>query len=95
MEFGKNYMDYFTPELEKDLVEIMNLQEMAGSLQEITMGPTARFPGKEKVGELLKKAREIANKHHPQSYSVGIGIPFGAQVLFTWHLHNYPHSKLI
>ncbi len=92
MEFGKNYMDYFTPELEKDLIEIMNLQEMVGPLPEITMGTTARFPGKEKVGQLLKKAREIANKHHPQSYSVGVGIPFGAQVSFTWHLPDYHRS---
>jgi len=92
MEFGKNSMEYFTPELERDLIEIMNLREMIGFRPEITMGPTARFPGEEKVGEWLKKAREIANKYHPQSFAVSVGIPFGAQVLFTWHLPDYHPS---
>ncbi len=84
MEFGKNSVGYFTPELERDLIELMNLREMMGFRSEITMGPTARFPGEEKVGEWFKKAREIANKYDPQSFAVSVGIPFGAQVSFTW-----------
>jgi len=84
MEISRNGMEYLSPELERDLIELMNLREMMGFRSEITMGPTARFPGEEKVGEWLKKAREIANKYHPQSFAVSVGIPFGAQVSFTW-----------
>lgn len=84
MEFSRNGTEYFSPELERDLIELMNLRDTIGFQPEITMGPTARFPGEEKIGEWLKKAREIANKHHSQSFSVSVGIPFGVQVSFTW-----------
>jgi len=92
MKFGENNMEYLTPELERDLVEIMSLGEMTGFQPGATVGPAARFPGEDKVGILLKKAREIANKHHPQSFSVTAGIPFGAQVSFTWNLPAYKQT---
>ncbi len=84
MQFGKNSKAYFSPELERDLIELMNLREMIEFRPEITMGPIARFTREEKIGEWFKKAREIANKYQPQSFAVSVGIPFGAQVSFTW-----------
>ena len=84
MEISRNGMEYLSPELERDLIELMNLREMIGFRSEIAMGPIPRFPGEEKVGEWLKKARGIAKKYHPQSFAVSVGIPFGAQVSFTW-----------
>ncbi len=92
MEIGNGSMEYFTPELERDLIEIMNLGNTIGLRRESMMGTTARFAGEEKVGELLRKARQIANKHHPQSFAVSVGIPFGAQVSFTWDLPDRPRS---
>lgn len=77
-------MDDFSPELEKDLFELMNLREMMGFRSEITMGSTAGVLREEQIGRWLRKARDIANKYHPQSFTVGVGIPFGAQVSFTW-----------
>lgn len=84
MEFRRNEMEYLSPELQRDLIELMKLQEITRLQPEIMMGPTAQFPGEDKIGEWLKKAREIANKYHPQSFGVSVGIPFGAQVSFTW-----------
>jgi len=84
MEFNKNNMAFFSPELDRDLVELMELQEKIGFRQRIMIGPTAGFPGEEKVGGLLTKTREIVKKYHPQSFAISIGFPFGAQVSFTW-----------
>ena len=84
MELSRYGMEYFPAELESDLIRLIKLQEMVGAEKEIMMGPTAWFPNEDRIRQLLRKAREIANKHHPQSFGVSVGIPFGAQVSFTW-----------
>ena len=76
-------MENFSVGLQKDLIELINLQETYGVQSGVMMGSTAGFPGEGKIGELFRRAREIANKHHPQSFTVSVGIPFGAQVSFT------------
>ncbi len=82
MEFGRKGTEYFSSDLEKDLIEL--IQVMHGVQSGITMGPTAWFPGEGKIAEWIHKAREIANKHHVQSFTVSVGIPLGVQVSFTF-----------
>ena len=84
MESRRYGMEYFPAELESDLIKLIRLQEMPGAEKGISMGPTAWSSSEAKIPQLLKKAREIANKHHPESFGVSVGIPFGAQVTFTW-----------
>ena len=88
MELSRNSMEHFSSDLQKDLIELMKLQETLGFQSGITMGTIARFPGEEKIREWLNKARGIANKYHPQSFTVSVGIPLGAQVSFTWQTEN-------
>ena len=38
----------------------------------------------EKIKEKLYLASSIAGKLLPESYSVGVGFPFGVNVSFTW-----------
>jgi hypothetical protein len=73
----------FPERLKEDLVELMKMQQTVSLKPEI-YGPMAWFPGEGRVGELLDKAKEIVRKYHPRTYGVSVGVPFGAQVSFTW-----------
>ena len=84
MNLAGQHAGYFPPELERDLVELMKLHKAFTLEPGITMVPSARFPGEDKIGDWLKKAGEIVSKYHPKSYTIGIGIPFGAQLSFSW-----------
>jgi len=66
-----------------DLAEFMAsqkpIQERAAGASQIGLNQDGA------VGELLQKAQKIADKYHPASMTVTVGVPFGANVSFTWN----------
>lgn len=84
MNYWRRDAECFSEGFTADLTEFMTLQEATGFKSGIAMDTRAGFPGKVNVEGLLKKAGEIAGKYHPQSFSIAVGTPFGAQVSFTW-----------
>jgi len=67
--------------------ELASLYELAQGIAQPMAQPTAGWPAssiEDKLRQYLERARALAAKFGPQSLSVGVGIPFGAQISLTW-----------
>ena len=73
-------MEVLSVEMQHALIELWRIQE------DIQTQKTLKGSDwiEEKLRELLQKVRQFVDKYGPQSYTVGVGIPWGANVSFTW-----------
>lgn len=76
------------PELSKELAALFKLGQEMAAMQ------TPAIPGwpwgdiEDKLRVYLERARALAAKFGPESLSVGVGIPFGAQISLTWDVRD-------
>ncbi len=74
-------------EFSRELAALNELgQEIAKVSQEIARPSVdfARAGLEEKLREYLERARKLAEKFGPESFSVSVGFPLGVQVSLTW-----------
>jgi len=75
--------------------ELAALYELAQGIAPPVGQPTAVWPAgsiEDRLRDYLERARAIAARFGPQSLSVGVGIPFGAQISLTWDMKAEPDS---
>ncbi len=75
-------MEVLQEELQRDLVELWGMQREIQSMGSIRSMRGEGFD--DTLRKWLGKAREIAKKHNPQSFTVSVGFPLGGQLSFTW-----------
>lgn len=73
-------MEALSGEMQNDLIELWKIQS--------DVQAQVRFKGSDwietKLRELLEAVRKFVSKYSPESYTVGVGVPLGASVSFTW-----------
>lgn len=86
----------YTAEQVPDLAhELASLHELAQGMARPMGQPTAGWPVgsiEDKLGDYLGRARQLAAKFGPASMTIGVGIPFGAQISLTWNIEAEPEG---
>ena len=78
-KYKEKKMEILPDELQGELCELMKFE------QEIDAHVSYSASKEDVIKQWLNKAREIARKYNPDSFSISAGIPFGAQLSFTWN----------
>lgn len=77
-------------ELSKELQELLELQKSLSDFLAPNLAGTAMLPLgaslEKRLRDLIEKARSIAERFGPEDFSVAVGLPFGAQISFTWKI---------
>ena len=81
------------PELSKELAALFKLGQEMAAMQTPAIAGWPWGDIEEKLRVYLERARALVAKFGPESFSVGVGIPFGAQISLTWDVRDRPEGQ--
>jgi len=75
-------MEILPAEIQYELIKIWGMQK---AIQDQMESKSIDWI-EERLRLLLERIRQFISKYNPQSYTVSLGVPFGANVSFTWSI---------